>query len=481
MHRIKSSLLSLFVAASITGCLAGCDGINSPSSSRPEKAETWYRRAAKEYKEGDFDEAHDSVANALRIVPEDPEVNTLAAEIALTALDYAEVLRLLKAVKTTDAARLRGRALWYKGDLDLAADELETMLADPEIKDDWAKATSKLARRGQGRSPFGLGGSMLAAVEMVHVSPTAPFFVVPVEIDGESALAMIATGAAEVVLDSATRPEPSWVSLRFGDKFEVHDVPALAQDLSGISKELGAPIKAMLGVNLLRHVNATIDFTGRQFVVRNFAAPPPPSATRVDLRYARGGGLLVRSAVGGEKGPKETLMVDTSRPFQVALDSDGWKKAGVDATTLRLIPGDPEQKMREGTIPLMRLGAFDVPQVQGIFGVALADMEKAMSIDLDGLMGAGFLYTFRCTFADGGRVLWIEDNTSALRMLGMDNVGPRPPAASPASPAPPGSGAPRVGPVDVREGPPRGPAAPASAPPPPKGGKAPPAPTPPKK
>ncbi|MFT3770105.1 MAG: hypothetical protein QM820_32145 [Minicystis sp.] len=442
MHRITAPILAAILASAT---LAGCGDAKYGSSSRPDKAEEWYRRAAKEFKEGDFEEAHDSAQNALRMVPEDPEVKTLAAEVALTALDYAEVLRLLKGVKTTDAARLRGRALWYKGDLDAAADELETMLADPEVKDEWAKSTSKLARRGQGRTPFGLGGSMLAAVEMVHVSPVAPFFVVPVEIDGEAALAMVATGSAEVVLDSATRHEPSWVSLRFGDKFEVHDVPALTQDLSGISKELGAPIKALLGVNLLRHVNATIDFTGRQFVVRNFAPPPPPSATRVDLRYARGGGLLVRSAVGGDKGAHETLMVDTARPFQVALDTDGWKKVGVDASTLKPIPGDPEGKMREGIIPLMRLGAFDVKRVQGIYGVPVTDMEKAMSVDLDGLMGAGFLYTLRCTLADEGRVLWVEDGTSALRMLGMDPNPQPPPAAAPASPAP--------GPVDVREGP----------------------------
>ncbi|APR79374.1 Hypothetical protein A7982_04721 [Minicystis rosea] len=459
MHRTFAKILS---ATLVTATLAGCDGVNSPSSSRPEKAEVWYRRAAKEFKEADFEEAHDSAQKALAIVPEDPEVKTLAAEVALTALDYAEVLRLLKGVKTTDAARLRGRALWYKGDLDAAADELETMLNDPEVKDEWAKSTSKLARRGQGRTPFNLGGAMLAAVEMVHVSPVAPFFVVPVEIDGEAALAMIATGSAEVVLDSATRPEPSWVSLRFGEKLEVRDVPALAQDLSGISKELGAPIKALLGVNLLRHLNATFDFNGRQFVVRNFAAPPPPSATRVDLRYARGGGLLIRSAVGGEKGPRETLMVDTARPFQVALDSDGWKKAGFDAASLKVIPGDPEQKMREGLIPMMRLGAFDVARVQGISGVPLTDMERAMGVDLDGLMGAGFLYTFRCTLADSGRVLWVEDGTSALRMLGMD---PNPPGAPGAPPA--------AGPVDVRDTPPAAPPK-GDKPAPPKSDKAPP-------
>ena len=456
MQRVirENAVLALLAAATLTAC----DGLNSPSSNRPEKAEQWYRRAGTEFKTGDFEEAHDSAQKALAIVQADPEVRTLAAEVALTALDYAEVLRLLKGVKTTDAARLRGRALWYKGDLEQAADELETMLNDPEVKDDWAKATSKLARRGAGRAPFTHDGAMLASVEMVHVSPVAPYFIVPVEIDGESALAMIATGSAEVVLDSATRPEPSWVSLRFGDKeqkFEVRDVPALPQDLSGISKELGAPIKALLGVNLLRHLNATFDFTGRQFVVRNFAPPPPPSATRVDLRYVRGGGLVLRSAVGGDKGARELLMVDTSRPFPVALDAGGWKKVGVDATSLKLIPGDPEQKLREGTVPLLKLGAFDVPNVQGLYGIPIADMEKAMSVDLDGLVGAGFLYTFRCTLADGGRLLWVEDQTSSLRMLGMD---PNPPGMAPA--APPPIDVPAPAPPPAKAAPPAAPAKP---------------------
>src|SRR5262249_22575860 len=233
---------------------------------RPADAEKWFRRAQTNFAEGDFEEAHDSAQKALTMVPEDVEVKTLAGQVALASLDYAETLRLLKGVRTSEAAGLRGRALWYKGDLDAAADELEAMLNDPDVKDDWAKSTAKLARRGQGRTPFGISGSLLAVVEMVHVSPIAPYFVVPLEIDGEAALAMPATGSAEVVLDSATRAEPSWVQLRFAQRLEVHDVPALAQDLSGVSKELGAPIKALIGVNLLRHLNATIDYEGHQFV-----------------------------------------------------------------------------------------------------------------------------------------------------------------------------------------------------------------------
>ena len=432
----------LAIAALLAVALsAGCPDSNSPSSNRPEKAETWYRRAGREYKEADFSEAHDSIVKALAIVPEDPEVRLLAGEVALASLDYAEVLRLLKGVPGTEAARLRGRALWYKGDLDAAADELEAMLNDPEVKDEWAKATSKLARRGAGRVPFDIKGGLLGAVEMVVVSPVAPYFVVPVEIDGESALAMIATGSGEVVVDSATRPEPSWVSLRF-DHLEVRDVPALPLDLSQISKEIGAPIKAMLGVNLLRHLNATFDFSGHQFVVRSFAPPPPPHATRLDLHYARGGGMIVRSSMGtGEGGPFAALMVDTHRPFAVALDDAGWKKAGVDVATLRLIPGDPEQKLREGAIPLLHLGAFDLRNVSGLSGIPLLDLEKATAVDLDGLVGASLLYRYRCTFADGGRVLWIEDDSEEILSL-LGSRGRLAPAPAPASAAPPRAQAP---------------------------------------
>jgi len=416
----------------------------SPENSRPPAAEKWFHRAQTDYAGADFEEAHDSIAKALSIVPADLEVRTLAAQIAIASLDYDETLRLLKGVQTSDAAGLRGRALWYKGELESAADELEAMLNDPDVKDDWAKSIAKLARRGAGRTPFALSGGMLAAVDMVHVSPVAPYFVVPIEIDGESALAALATGSAEVVLDSATRPEPSWVSLRFGQRLEVHDVPAMAQDLSGVSKEIGAPIKALLGVNLLRHLNATFDFEGRQFVVRNFAPPPPPSATRIGLYYVRGGGAIVNSSFGGEKGTRAALFFDTSKPFPIALDNGGWKKAGVATSTLKLIPGDPEQKLRAGMVPLMRLGAFDLPRVQGVYGFPLEDLEQRMKLDIDGIVGAGLLYQFRCTFGDGGRMLWLEDDTMLRQML---EGGQRAPAVAPVDegdapaglPAPPGA------------------------------------------
>ena len=160
--------------------LTGCPTVGSLQTARPPTAEKWFQRAREDYRTADIDDARDSVKRALTIVPNDPEVRTLAARISLAELDYAETLRLLKGIKGSTASGLRGRAYWYNGDLDAAADELDKLLEDPDIVDDWAKSITKLARQGTGRTPFALSGALLASTELPHVNPYAPFFIVPV-------------------------------------------------------------------------------------------------------------------------------------------------------------------------------------------------------------------------------------------------------------------------------------------------------------
>ncbi|WP_044985710.1 tetratricopeptide repeat protein [Sorangium cellulosum] len=415
--------------------LASCSTMVGPESARPPAAEKWLARARQEFQSADVDNARDAVAKALTIVPADTEARLLAGRIALARLDYAEALRLLKGVAGSEAAGIRGRALWYKGDLDAAADELEAMLDDPDVVDDWAKSIAKLARRGAGRAPFTLSGGLLAAIEMPHVNPAAPFFVVELEIDGESALAMVSTGTGEVVLDSSTRKEPSWVSLRFGRRLEVNDVPALTQDLSGISKQIGAPVKALLGVNLIRHLNATIDYAGRQFVVRSFSPPAPPDATRVDVAFIKGGGMVLRSSLGPDKTVQAPMLIDTSMTFPIALDKEGWKKAGFEADGLKRVEQDPEQKLKQGVVPMLRLGALEIPKVPGVYGAPLQAVEKQLQLDLDGVIGAGLLAYFRVTFADGGRLMWIEDDTAVNKVLQGGEPAPANEGQVPAAPA----------------------------------------------
>lgn len=452
MRTLRSFLLVVALSAT------ACTGARSPGDDRPADAEKWYRRAQQDLQIARVDEANEAVRKSLAIVPADPEVRVLAANIALARLEYAEVLRLLKDVPGGEAQGLRGRALWYKGELDAAADELEAMLNDPEVRDEWAKSIAKLARRGAGRTPFRITGGLLAPVELAHVSPIAPYLVAPVEIDGEQALALVSTGVAEVVLDSASRPEPSWVGLRFAGRVEVQDVPALSQDLSGISKEVGAPIKALLGVNLLRHLNATLDYAGHQFVVRTFAPPPPPNATRVPLFYARGGGMLMPTSLGADEDARAALFVDTMRSYPIALDDKGWAKAGLVPADLKDVVGGPS-KLKEGIVPLMKMGAFDLRRVPGVFGAPIADVERGLAVDIDGILGTPVFASYRITIADGGRMMWVEDDAELrAAMAAMAGNGEPAPAAAPPGPQP---GAPPVG---APPGPAPAPAPPTGAP-----------------
>lgn len=448
-------------AIALTLAASACTDARSAADERPADAQKWFARAQEDVQIARIDEANDSVRKSLAIVPADLEVRVLAAHIALARLEYAEVLRLLKDTPGAEAKGLRGRALWYKGELDGAADELEAMLEDPDVRDDWAKSIAKLARRGQGRTPFRISGGMIAPVELAHVNPTAPYFVAPIEIDGEQALALVSTGVAEVVLDSASRPEPSWVSIRFAERIEVQDVPALSQDLSGISKDVGAPIKALIGVNLLRHLNVTLDYAGHQFIVRTFTPPPPPNATRVPLYYARGGGMLMPTSLGAADDARASLFVDTTRPFPIALDDKGWRKAGIGAGDLKDVPGDATKKLKEGIVPLMKVGAFDLRKVPGLLGGPIADVERGLAIDVDGILGTPVLASYRITLVDGGRMMWVEDDTEVRAMIaralsaagaqGPEDVPgpapelgapPPPPPAAPAPAAPVGGGRP---------------------------------------
>ena len=61
------------------------------------------------------------------------------------AADYDRSLRVLRGLESSEARAVRGRALWYKGDLPRAADELGALLQDPEVKDPWAVEIVKLA------------------------------------------------------------------------------------------------------------------------------------------------------------------------------------------------------------------------------------------------------------------------------------------------------------------------------------------------
>jgi hypothetical protein len=438
----KAAPLSVLAMVAVAACGPSFDPAHPP---RTPLADKWFTRAKASYKSGDFADASEASKSALQAAPSDPEVRTLAARVSLAKLDYPETLRLTEGLQSTEVHSLRGRARWFAGDIDLAADELEAMLQDPAVRDPWASEVSKLARRGQGRHPFAMDGGYVTAVEMPKAGPA---LIVPCELEGENILALVATASAEVVVDSSTRREAAWVNLRFGERIEVKDVPALVQDLSGLSHELGAPIKALLGANLLRHVHATFDRRGDQFVVRHDDATPPPEASRVPLWYVRGGGMFLRAGIAPVPSPHGSvsaadelagftpLLVDTSSLFPVALQDPVFARAGLELSALHPEPGTPN--LKTGTLPSFKIGAFDLPKVPAVEGAPMGDVFANVDLDMGGIIGAGLLSVFRVTFGEDGRFFWIEPDPLMMQAMGP----PPPPPAAPVQTAPAAATAP---------------------------------------
>lgn len=444
--RLRSTFFALSLAVAAPLAAVGCTpGPNSAAGAGVlnEKASQWLDRARASYRSADLDDARDAAQSALSNAPEHPDVKIAAARIHLARLEFAEVTRLLQNLQTPEALRLRGRARWYAGDLEGAADDLEALLSNPEVKDEWAKVVSRLARQGTGRKPFELGGGLLAVLQIQRIRTA--HMIVPIEINGEQGLALVATGKSEVVLDSSTRKEASWVQLRFQERLEVRDVPALVEDLSGISKEVGVPIKALLGANLLRRLHVTFDFQGEQFVVRSREPPSPPKATRLGLAYAQGGAMIARATLRSGATEQYPVLINTLLPYPLALDERAWRAGGVDLGTLQPVAADA--RVKTAKLPYLRLGAFDLPEVPAFSntsGPSFADLQEATGMDIVGAVGAGLLALFRCTLTDSGRVLWIEDNEAALPPLPPSPPpgGPPGPAGSAPLPPPPASGAP---------------------------------------
>ncbi len=441
----------LLVLFAISAAPIACGPPSGPQSpQRSPVATQWTERAKASYRSGDFEDAHDAVRRALAAAPADAEIRELGARVALVRLDYAETLKLTDGLESSAAHALRGRALWFSGDIEHAADELEALLADPQVKDPWAHEVASLARRGAGRHPFEMEGSSVGAVEMpksIDRVPLGAANVVPCELDGERILALVATGSSEVLVDSNSRHEPSWVSLRI-DRVEVKDVPALTQDLSSLTRQIGVPIKALLGTQFLRHAHVTFDRRGDQFVVRRQDAPAPPDASRVPLYYVRGGGMVFRATVTAHDEEPIPLFVDSARPFPLALQDAAWQKAGVDVKSLVAVPDMPG--MKHGMVPVFRVGGFDLAKMPALEGGGLLDF-TGIDVDLAGVAGADLLSFFRVTFEDEGRFIWIEPDPSLLAPVAPAPEGnpgaaalapgsapaPAGPVPAPASPAPP--------------------------------------------
>ncbi len=429
MNGIRRALAQALTGLALGLCSACGPALTAAGNDEaewPPVARKWFDRAEASFSALDVRDAEVSIKNALELEPQRPSVRLLAANIALSQMRYDEAVAHLQGQTSAAASGLRARALWYSGQLSAAADELERLLDDPDTKDPWAEGVAQLARTGEGREPFRMTGALLAVVDMPRVP--VPTMIVPLELNGEPVLAMVSTGTPEVVVDSAQQ-KPTWVSVRFGRRLEVKDVPALSRDLSGLSRRAGAPIKLLLGVNLLRRLNVTFDFYAGQFVARSFTPPPPPEVTTIDVSYIKGGGMTIQSKLGsGSSAAPAAFLLDTGIVFPLAMTDSGWKKTGLDPKTFAAVPG--EANLKQAQVPLITLGGYDIPKVPAVYGLPLENLEQGGGIHLDGVVGSALMAEFRVSLVDQGRTMWLEEMPVPAEELA-------PSAAQPGESAPP--------------------------------------------
>ncbi|GAC1352649.1 MAG: hypothetical protein NVS3B20_12290 [Polyangiales bacterium] len=422
---------------------AGCPDPDTPanrgSGPRSEVTTKWLNRAKKEYESSDLTEATDSVARALNGSPNDFEVRTLAAKIALSRLDFPGAIKALERVDGLEASSLRARAYWYSDDLPHAAEELSRALDDPDFKDPWAKPVRELAgTQGSGRKPFNLRDNAARLVEVHMPRDLGYALMVPCEIDGQPTMALAVTGVPEVILDSKARTSPGWVSVKFasGDRsMEFRDVPALVQDLSKYNAAQTTPIGAILGMNMLRRLHLTFDRRADQFILRREEPAPPPSVAKIPVSYVKAGAMVVRSTMRKEFELATGLFVDTGQPFTLALTNGIWKQLGVDVASLATYGG-----LAHGKLTDVHVGPLDVGPVDSFAG--MGELEEKLKqfdgVEVKGEMGIGFLTAMRVTLADGGRTMWLEtdEDTSMVLVPQLPASGPAKPGGSgPSTPA----------------------------------------------
>ncbi|MBK7396527.1 MAG: hypothetical protein IPJ34_09565 [Myxococcales bacterium] len=202
-------LLALVLACGpLLGSLVGCPdpttGGTVKAGPRNELANKWLKRAGEEYAALDLTEAKDSIEKASKNAPA-TRTSASSARRSTARLDFKTAVKALEGIEGSEAAGLRARAYWYDDDLAHASEELTRALEDPDFKDPWAKPVRELAgTQGAGRKPFQLKDTSARLVELRMPRDLFPAMMVPIEVDGQTTVALVVTGVPEVVLDQKT-------------------------------------------------------------------------------------------------------------------------------------------------------------------------------------------------------------------------------------------------------------------------------------
>jgi hypothetical protein len=392
--------------------LVGCGGTPPASSSlaaasgEQAGAPSWSDRAVTSYLEGDMDAAWRASQNALQLNPLDDHGMEVAARVALSRLDARATVAVLERAHGPTLLRLRARANAMLGEFAAVARDLGAVDGQEPV-DGWATAMLPLSRAATAGPYFSATGDASAEIPYQGAAATLPIPIVAITIDGHATNALIATSASTTVVDDDGHPSGSVIADIGLGALHVHNVPSFARDLSDIENAVHIPIGAVIGMDILLHLHATLDGPNRKLIVRTAAPEIANDSLALPFAMFQGSLLAIRATIND--GQPQYYALDSAAGLVLALADVAVQSMHVDPATLPLVPGSPVANARVVDIESFHLGAAAIEHVPGVTGLVPPGLVEVAGTRIYGVIGGQFLAQFQMTFDT-------ESNAVALRI-----------------------------------------------------------------
>jgi hypothetical protein len=354
---------------------------------------------------GRIAEADAAAAARLAANAGDPDALRISATVALWRNRSEEAARLLQRGRTLRPRDVRLAALH--------AEACRRLGRCREAADAFAR-TGRPARARQLAS-FGDTEPLQAegATARLRLRQVDPLPLLDVVVQGRPVLALLDTGAADVIVDRALAAQlglPDYgheggaftggggrlgqsrlAALRLGDVL-VRGLPASLLDVRRLLPPLdGQPLELIVGTDLLCRFGCVIDYAAAALVLGPPDAAAPQPGTRLPF-WLMGDHLIVTHG---------RLNADRPRLFAVDTGVGGAAFAGPDAVLKAAGVPVPRRPLlgRGGPRPCpvdrLSLGPAERRGLQAFAGVFPTALPEALGVALDGLVGHDFLRGFR--------------------------------------------------------------------------------------
>jgi len=363
---------------------------------------SWRDRAMSAYLHGDIRTARTAATKALAENPRDDAAREVGARAGLAERDAPGVIELLRGVHHPILVRLRARAHVVNDDFAAAAHDLESVERE-QPEDAWAAAVLPVVREGAGKHPYQLGGQERVVLPLLADKPLP---LVEMSVDGRTINALVATSAHFMVVDDGVRPSGGIVNRVAFGAMTVDNVPVLSRDLGPIGDQLSIPVGAVIGVEMLLRLHATIDGRQHQLVLRRSGTEAGARGAPVPYLTFDGSFLAVPVLLTDEAGG--WFAVDTAGLFPIALSDEAVRALGRNPASLPRAPGAPSEDIRVLQLETIRIGGAAVEGVPAVTGLFPRGLPRAAGGPIGGIVGGQLLGQLKMSFQPDQHRLVLE-------------------------------------------------------------------------